>query len=354
VNLIKKTQVIKILPISDHESWSSQLVEYDHSMFITPFWIESLKDKDKQPLYLDFLLGEEVIAKIGGFSVSSKYAFQRKLLFYAAPAIKKSLPESIIDQCITALVQYTKAEKICRLILLSYDSRHISNLQERYGFSKRSEYIIDLTQDKEKIKNNISRNVKREYKNAISHGFVFKETVSVDMTGHLINLMKETQRIRISKGYGNYNYFYINGLNQEAFVNLVRKNVIHFYCVERDSEVFAVQAVLQANHQAYALLIGMNAAGYEHGLSSFIDYSLIQFLKENNYSYVNFGGVPIDKSHKGIADFKRRLGAMQHFSSYGSTHFLIFPYNLVNPLVRLLRRAPENPVVTYLKKTVNH
>ncbi len=346
--------IIKILPCSDPESWSSQLVEYDHSLFIAPFWIESLRDEEKQPLYLNFIQGDEVIAKIGGFLVNSKYAFQRKLLFYAAPAIKKNLPECIVDQCITALVQYTKTEKICRLILLSYDSRHISNLNKKYGFSMRSEYIVDLTQDKERIKSNVSRNIKRDYKYAVTEGFVFKEGVSVDMSGLLINLMKETQRVRTSKGYSGYNYFYINGLNQETFVNLVRKNVIHFYYIERGSEIFAVQAVIQSSQQAYALLIGMNATGYEFGLSSFIDYSLIQLLKENNYSYVNFGGVPIDRTHKGIAGFKRRLGAMEHFSTYGSTHFLIFPYNLVNPLVRLLRHAPENPVVSYLKKIVNH
>ncbi len=353
MNAANHNREVRILSCSDSESWYVDQEDYDFSMFIAPFWIESLKDENKRPLYLDFFQGEKVIAKIGGFAVNSNYAFQRKFLFYAAPALKKNLPDNIIDRCIRALIRYTRTEKMCRLILLSYDSRHISNLQKKYGFSGRCEYLVDLKQDKEKIKNNISRNVKRDYKDAISHGFVFKEVVSTDMSSRLINLMKETKKVRISKGYSDYNYFYINGLNEDTLRNLISRDVIHFYCVERDSELFAVQAVMQNNQQAYALLIGVKAEGYQYGLPSFIDYSLILSLKEKNYSYINFGGVPIDKTHKGLADFKKRLGAVECFSTYGSTHFINMPYVLLNPLVRLLRKLPDNPLVDQIKRKAN-
>jgi hypothetical protein len=295
-----------------------------------------------------------VIAKIAGFSDHARFAFQRKLLFYAVPAPKKYFSENIIDRCIMALIDYTRSQRKCRLILLSYDSRHISLFQEKYGFSRRSEFLVDLTKDQDILGKDISRNVRRDYKKAVSHGYVFKESMSADMAGPLKNLMEETRKMRISKGYSDYNYFYINGLNERTFARLIQKNVIHFYYVERDSEIFAIQAVMEINNRAYALLIGVTPVGYEHGLPSFIDYCLILSLKKKNYSYVNFGGVPIDKTHQGLADFKRRLGAVQHYSSYGSTHFLIFPYNLLNPLVRLLRQAPENPAINYLKNIINH
>jgi hypothetical protein len=344
---------LEIRQNQSYETWSETLNEYNYSLFITHAWVESLTNSTKKPIYLDFFSGDTGIAKIAGFSFDSGLFWQRKLLFYAGPALKSNLPETSADKCIDALLRYAKKYRYSRVVLLSYDYPYSSINWKMLGLSERSEFIIDLLQEKETINKSISRESKRLITRAIEYGFVFKESCSSEMTGHLIKLMQETKRIRLSKGYGDYNYFYFPGFNQQSLENLVRKEVIHFYTVEKDSEIYAVQAVMQDNQKAYALFIGVNAEGYRFGVPSFIDYSIISLLRNNHYKYLNFGGVPTQKTHQGLIHFKKSLGAKQQFSSYGSTNFLVFPYTLLNPVVRMIRKIPGNALVDYIKKVVH-
>jgi hypothetical protein len=334
------------------DSWSADLNDYDYSIFLLPQWIESLREDNQQTLYLDFYSNGSLIAKISGLACHSRFTFQSKLLFYAGPAIKRNLPSETIDQCILALANYAKANKYCRLVVLSYDYRHVSTLSKDLGFAERSEYIVDLTQDKEKLLSCFAKDVKRRTRVAQKNEFVFKETDSPEMSVKLIQLMQETRRIRLDKGYMDYDFFYLPGFKLKTFENLIRNKIIHFYYAEKNSEIFVVQAVMQHNRKAYALLIGVNAEGYRNGLPSFVDYHLILSLKEKNYEYIDFGGIPIDKSHKGLVHFKKSIGAITHTSTYGSTNFLIFPYTLLNPVIRRLRKMPENRIMNYLKRLI--
>jgi lipid II:glycine glycyltransferase (peptidoglycan interpeptide bridge formation enzyme) len=223
----------------------------------------------------------------------------------------------------------------------------------KYGFGLKSEYAVDLQQDKESLIKNFSKNVRRENRKAIEQGFIFKECPPAEMLGHLIGLLKQTNNIRIAKGYKDYNYFYITGLNENTLKKLIDQNVIHFYSVERDSVLYSLQAVVEHSDRAYAILIGTSGEGYTFGLPSFMQYSLILRLRERNFKYLNFGGIPTDQSHKGLIHFKKSLGAVEHFSSYGSSSFLIFPFYFLNPIVFILRKLPENKFLLYFKKFVN-
>ena len=345
---------IKIVQNPDCDAWFSNLNDYSYSLFISPLWIEALKDETMQPLYLDFFSNDELVAKIGGFAVNSRISLRRKLFFYAGPAIRLTLPEKTIEYCIKELINYTKINRYVRLVVLSYDYPHKSEFHcKGYGICKRSEFIVDLLLDKENINKNISRGAKRSIAKAIDQGFSFKESDSQELSEKLIQLIKETKNIRLSKGYSDYNSFYFPYFTSKAFENLIKENAVRFYYIEKDGEIYAVQAILQHNQKAYAMFIGVKTEGYKYGVPAFIDCSVIYSLKNDQYLYLNFGGVPTDKTHKGIALFKESLGAVEYFSSYGSTNFLIFPHLLLNPIVNIIRKFPENLFINYVKRLVN-
>jgi lipid II:glycine glycyltransferase (peptidoglycan interpeptide bridge formation enzyme) len=333
--------------------WSGNLNDFNFSLFITPPWIESVKSDLQRPIYLDFISQGESIAKIAGFSFDTGFTFQRKLFFYAGPAVRKNMPEATSDDCIETLVKFTKKNRYARMVLLSYDYKYISACHKNYGFSLRSEFIINLIQDKEIINKNISRNVKRSIKKALNQGYELKETNAEQMLEHLVHLMQETRRIRLSKHYSDYNYFYLPGFTLTSLKNLIKEKAVHFYYIEKYSKILAVQAIIQYNQKAYALFIGVDEEGYKNGVPSFMDYSVVTLLKNNNYEYLNFGGVPTDKTHHGIAHFKEMLGAVEVFSSYGSTNFLIFPYYLLNPLIKRIRKLQDNSLLNFIKKSLN-
>jgi hypothetical protein len=342
---------IEIKKCDDPEEWSSNLTEFNYSLFITPPWVESFTNEKQNSVYLELFLHGESIAKISGLSITSKIAFHKKLLFYAGPAIKRNTPVTMIDPCIRALVTFAKINRYCRLVLLSYDFGYISAYSNEYGFSERSEFIINLLQDKNIINGNISRNFKRSVGKAIKQGYEVKETESSTMADHLVQLMQETKRIRLYKGYSDYNYFYFPGFNRTSLDNLIKEKAVHFYYIEKDEKILAVQAIMQYNQKAYALFIGINEDGYKNGVPSFIDYTVALMLKAKSYEYLNYGGVPTDKTHLGIAHFKKSMGAYEVHSSYGSTNFLIFPHYLLNPLIKRIRKYHSNYLVNILKRT---
>ena len=112
----------------------------------------------------------------------------------------------------------------------------------------------------------------------------------------------------------------------------------------------ALLTVMIIGQRAYGLFIGVTSDGYRDGVPSFLDYSVMMLLKERNFEYFNFGGVPTDGTHSGLVSFKERLGAEGKKSIYGSTNFLLFPYTVLNPLINLARKMPDNKMIRYVKK----
>lgn len=164
--------------------------------------------------------------------------------------------------------------------------------------------------------------------------------------------MKETKKRRLLKGYTNYNPFYFPYFNEDSLRKLLKAKVVKLYVVKKDDIVWAVQVVYEYDHKSYGLFVGINQEGYNYGIPSFIDLGIINDLKNNGFHYFNMGGVPTDKTHLGIASFKKMFGARECSSSYGSTNFLLFPYTILNPLVTLLRRFSGSAALIFVKRNL--
>lgn len=342
---------ISVAPALNRAEWTKNLEEFNYSLFIIPEWIESLKTHQLQPIYLDFQDNNGVVAKISGFRSDHKRSFLRKMTFYAGPALRKGMPESLIKNCIAALAEYAKKQGYSRIVVLSYDFPYIVDLKiNGYGSVKRSEYYIDLTQDEKAIMQGFSNNVKRNITKAKKNEFTFRESDSPSLTVRLIELLEETRKIRLSKGYKDYNYFYFPGFTIASLNKLIESGVIKFFLIEKTDIIYGIHVVLARKTKAYGLFIGFSPEGYINSIPSFLESATLFSLKNNGYEYFNFGGVPTDETHLGISDFKRRLGAVRKYSSYGSTNFLIPPFTILNPAVNILRTYSDTIIINKIKE----
>ena len=200
---------IKVSEAADINKWESGLVEFEHSIFITPQWLESVKNSERIPVYLDFYLNEKIVGKIAGLKITCGGLRKQRLFFYAFPSLSVS-DEETIQYSISKLIKYAADNRFNRLTIKSYDRPFVSNLNlKNFIISDNDEYIIDLTHSMEEIQKGCNRLTMRKVKKAKKNGAVFFEGQSPDLLDRLVFLLEETRTIRISKGYDNYSYFYI-------------------------------------------------------------------------------------------------------------------------------------------------
>jgi hypothetical protein len=187
----------------------------------------------------------------------------------------------------------------------------------------------------------MNRQVNRNYKKALKEDISFTETWPEDPAGTMDILLGETLKVRTGKGYHAYNPFYLPYFNKEVFLELLKKNCLRIVTVRKGEAIQGMYIMLVDGIRAYGLLIGISEQGYSYGLSAYIHYVTIHRLKKEGYTYLNLGGISPDQTHKGLLEFKQSLGAAPVNNSFAETDFLVFPWSLLNPLMRLKRTRQE-------------
>lgn len=341
---------VKLRRSENITSWNKDIEDFNYSLFSTPEWLESLKDELKAPVYIDFVNEANTVAKIAGFSIRTNSKFKQKLYFYAGPAVHKDIEPGVAQNCMLELLRYAKSEKYNRVVLYAYDYVNLYQTSHLYKFNTRNEYIIDLTPDIKVINKNISENVKRLKRKAEKNGFSFKSDHSKSLIDKMIQLIDATKEVRLEKGYVDYDPYYFPLLEKGNLYQLLENKAIGIFYVEKNNVIHSIISVLVRSNKSYAIFIGSDKVGYDMGLPSYMYYELIHYLKAHNYHYLNLGGIPEDKTHKGLVMFKLKLGAKPVSSLYGNTNFLLYPYKLANPICELIRLLPENKLISAIKK----
>lgn len=334
--------MIATTPQKDIESWSLQLKEYDYSMFITHQWLDSFGDDDKIPIYFNLVKNGKTVAKIAGLSIGRKGNYRYKLYFFAGPALRSSEPEDLYASCYRSILRYGKNAGYHRVICMSYDFPHIPEDISKMHYHNRSEYIIDLTQDRQTLLKNISRHVHRKTRKAQSKGYTLHETRDPEYVDHLIDLMEETRCRRLGKGYTDYRMLSILFTTRNSLKRLVANGGAVIHLAKKGDDIASIRIQLIIEQRAYALYIGHTKQSYEEGVSNFIDFNSIFLLKEQGVKYLNLGGILCQKVDSGVEKYKRCLGAVKNNNRFGSTGFLRFPYTMINPVVNASKALPPN------------
>ena len=251
---------------------------------------------------------------------------------------------------VNELFCYAILKKFRRLVLRSYDYTMTYRIKNNtLKITDRYEYIINLLQSSEEIQNNFNRLLLRKVKLAIKSKAEFLEGDSMKMLDNLISLLEETKKTRLSKGYSKYSYFYIPYLDKIVLKKIISNKITSLYYVKVNDEINCITMVLTYGKNAYALLIGSNSSAYSMGIPYYIMYCLIKEFKEKQFNYFNLGGIPTDKSGKGLILFKKSLGTQEVLATHCSTNYLTSPHKLLNPLLNLGRKLPDNTITRIIK-----
>lgn len=336
--------------IDNAHIWQTDLEQYDYSLFISPEWVSSFRNEHRTPVYFNFIENDVCIIKLAGIRIDDIKPFRRKLFFHAGPALKIGLSKSYYIECLRLLASYAKRSGVGRVSMLSYDFKDQISVRNTFHFDTRHELIIDLNKEREELDRTLTKDVKRRYRKAVEKGFYVREVNTTEMIDTLVLLLNETKSVRLSKGYNEYNPFYVPLLDKEVTKNILKNKALRIFVAYLGDQIHAISVNMVRERKAVGLLLGITAEGYQNGVSSFVDYYQITQLNEDGYQYLNLGGISLDKTHSGLLKYKKSLGAYPVASTYGSTNFLVFPYSLGNPLMSLGRLLPDNKIVKLLQR----
>ena len=317
--------------------YGANLPSFQHSLFITPEWIESVAINSSSPIYLHFYNEhQQHIAKLAGLIMPGSKRSGRYLYFYAGPALAHNQHE-IYQQCIDALVHFCKSEDFTRFHIDCSD--HLSGIpcHQNGGIPiVYSEYVMYFNQTP-----SFNKSFRYNVNKAIKNGAEFHHDNSPSTLNKLFELLNTTRELRYSKYGEKYSAFPFLHLNPQTMQNLVESGLAQLYYASVNDEIHCVRCALEKNGRIFGLMIASDATAYKLGLHHFIHYNLINQYHQQNALYYNISGTAQGDEGKGLSDFKASMG-FERVIEYGKDSlYLTFPRTLLNPLIRIKKKKTQ-------------
>lgn len=328
---------ITIERFEDTEGWDAELDKLCGSLFMTSKWLDAISADGKRPVLLKFIRDGKVLALLGGIELLYPRYNLKQLFFYSGIAIRTK-DNGLIRKCKLSLFKYAKNNNYFRIRMKSYD--HTSYAQaslKQFKENQRIEFITFLDKDKNDIFKNFDPDVKRRARLARKAGLTLKISRSNSFTEKMFSLLEETRKIRNSKGYGAYDYYYLPFFKGEEIKKLVAAGYASFYYAELMGEILSIQFVFECQGKAYEIFEGTSSKGYKLNAPAFLMYEVTGLLKEKRCQYYNHGGIPHSLPHDGLKKFKAKIGAVAIDSYEGLTDYITFPFYLINPILKYKR-----------------
>lgn len=338
--------MLTIKPITRDE-YMTDLMLFNHSLFIRPEWIESICKDNKKPLYLNIYNNDTLIGKIAGI-VRRLVFFSHDVYFYSEPALKVYNQETL-NACLKALMAYAKANRLVRLSFnyLDQQSSLIPDEDPTLKIKNTEEFVIELEGAYRAFKpgNNFRNKLKKAYRAQTE----FYRATSKEMVADLIQLLTETSRIRVSKKRHAYDVFTYKYVDKQTLERFVASGAGVFYYAMNNGAVNYISLCYEAGDRAYELYNGTNSFGYSNGLTGWMVMKRSERYASLNYIYFNMGGVPHEKGDRGnLAGFKMQSGCIPKRVYIAKTDFLVYPEKALNIFFNLGRLVPYNRFVRYL------
>ncbi|WP_010662717.1 GNAT family N-acetyltransferase [Marinilabilia salmonicolor] len=333
------------------KDWIKNLNEFESSVFLNPGWINSIANKDLEPVYFDLINPNgEIEGKISGMRESNHRLGKNQLFFHAGFAVKQkssASPHALLD----ALYKYASDNNIDRIIISSYGyAPFLENPgHSAYWSTKRFEYKIMLSQHTEK---DLHHQIKRHLKKAVKTETIFREVSDISAIPRLMELLNNVKNERLKKSRSDYNPLYLRHFTPETIERLIKSEDARIFTIQSNEGIHAIELVLECCHQAYMLLKATDNFGYQKGLSSLLNIKVIEEYKKKGFICYNLGGRPQEKDGDGLALYKTRLGAKAYVTYGATTNFIQFPQKALNPLLNIGRTLPDNRLTHFLKKMI--
>lgn len=330
------------------DEWKIDLNDFFHSVFICPDWIESVQTTSFVPIYLDIYSGGNKIGKISGLIDHIGITKGSQLYFYAGPALK-TLKQNLYNTCLSEIYRFGKKNNYSRIIIGSYDNKHsLEPVCAKFYKTERVEYVVPLNEKDHSIDK--SKRFKRNVKNAKKLNPNTYKSQEVKELKLLKELLNNTLSLRVKKYKKPYSPYYLKNLNDESLIKLLKSGFAHIYYTCCNGSINCMEFNLENKTSTYMLLKGTNDFGYRNGLSSYLSNYLIDLYTHIKKNHYNQGGRPSTNDGDGLAVFKKSMGAKELISYGATTNYIIWPHKILNPILLIGRRLPQNNIFIQILK----
>lgn len=335
----------------DMDAWRVDMDAFNVGLFNTWQWVSSLTNDFSKDIYLNFVHNGEVLGKVTGLILQKGLLKGQHLYFTSGPALKK-WNSDIFAECLKALYHYSLKEGFSRVHIRPFEQEvhEVLDLPNYFSTMAR-EHVVIYSDFKEKVK--FKYGFKQNAKKARKAGAVFKSTRSLEVLDRLFELMDNTRVKRRMKYGHDYDPMYFLNLNKKALTKLLDTGLGILHYAEIDGVIHSAQFNIEHDGRIFALLMGSDDLAYSKGIPSFIDQNISKKAFAERARYYNLGSGPGEsEGGLGLQRYKEAQGSRE-LTRYGYyTYFLTFPYKLLNPLIRLSKALPDNPVLNFGRSAI--
>ncbi len=330
----KHKSIVKGMRV-DRETYDAHFSDYVYSLFTTSQWVDSMANNG-QAIYIHFLDGERVVGKVSGLVVNGGLFSGEVLSFYAGPALIEK-DQALYDECVKALKQFAINKRFSKIEFAYHDQQYpwvVNNL----GFFKEGwhDYIRFFNHHSEDLE--FDKSVMGKVKKASKAGVTFHSETSERVLKRLFELLDETQRLRYGLYGDEYNPFPYFQMNKESLKKLFYSGIIRLYHASVGDTIHCVRCSMCQDKKMVGLMIASDEFTYKNGVQQFVQYHVMRQLNQEGYHYFNIGSTAPGERGKGLSKYKESLG-FERIPLYGAyTHFLTFPQNIINPVMRFGRK----------------
>lgn len=331
-----KSMIIAVERVSAVE-WEEQLGKFNYGLFNTREWVESTSSGENKTIFLNFVVGDDVVGKIAGLITPIGRFKGNSLYFTSGPALRES-NEAEYTACLEALRKYAQKNGYLRIHIVAFEQQITTSVNVNGFFRTKSvEFVINYEKDQTEI--NIYKDVQRRVVKAEKSGYLFYRTQSVELLPKLFKLLKVTHETRVEKYGVEYDPLSVYDLSQDSLARLIDSGFGVLSYVEAENEIHSASMTLEKDGKVYGLLLGGDQFAYSKGLIVYLCYKIAMHNLQNNGRYTNLGDLPSEEEGAaGLKRFKLSLGSVP-VKRYGyHTYYLQFPYLLLNPLIKMNKR----------------
>lgn len=272
-------------------------------------------------VYLIFRKGEDIIAACVGLNLGRNYLkIIRGPQVLNLPTVPAFLDKEGVSkkESYNSLLSFAKEAGYKTIELSPRWGEDFRDIPELSGYVDRSlliEFTIDLKKDMDTLYKEMHKKHRKNIRKASGDNLIIEHENSLE--GFLmLRKMQEASSERASER-GNYYNIQEEKFYRESYEKIYRNGLGNIIFAKKDGECIAGLAYLAFGRKAITVRSGATEQGYETSAMYLLQYELIRYLKEREFSELNIGGVPhdaINPSHPqhGLYNFKKEFGGTPH------------------------------------------
>jgi serine/alanine adding enzyme len=239
--------------------------------------------------------------------------FTARAIVHGGPLVENNNPE-IVDLLLKKFNNKLKNKAVFsqfRNLVEMEDFKKVFE-QNEFAFSEHLDILLDLTKSREELESLLHKERKRNIAFAIKEGLRFKHLTEPNEISEVVKLIKKTyRRVKVPM---NYDELFVNAKN-------ILGSEVKFFGAYYEDKMIAGQVRLCYNGLVYAWFAGSAADYFNKRPNDFLQWQVICWSKDNNYTKFDFGGAGKPGIPYGVRDYKLKFGGeLVNYGRFDNTY----------------------------------